>query len=63
MIDLDLTTGHRFPEQTVGEWGAAICQGTREIHVPIQAEYLLGRRSDKPTRGESAPDDSRQAHA
>jgi glutaryl-CoA dehydrogenase (non-decarboxylating) len=32
--------------------GAVIYEGTREIHKIMQADYLLGYRSDKPTRCE-----------
>ncbi len=30
--------------------GAVIYEGTREIHKLIQADYLLGFRTDKPLR-------------
>ena len=32
--------------------GAVIYEGTREIHKPMQADYLLGYRHDRPTRCE-----------
>jgi glutaryl-CoA dehydrogenase (non-decarboxylating) len=32
--------------------GAVIYEGTREIHKIMQADYLLGYRTDKPTRCE-----------
>lgn len=35
--------------------GAVIYEGTREIHKLMQADYLLGYRSDKPTRCELPP--------
>jgi glutaryl-CoA dehydrogenase (non-decarboxylating) len=30
--------------------GGVICEGTREIHKLLQADYLLGYRTDRPTR-------------
>jgi glutaryl-CoA dehydrogenase (non-decarboxylating) len=35
--------------------GAVIYEGTREIHKLMQADYILGYRSDKPTRCELPP--------
>jgi glutaryl-CoA dehydrogenase (non-decarboxylating) len=35
--------------------GAVIYEGTREIHKIMQADYLLGYRSDRPTRCELPP--------
>jgi glutaryl-CoA dehydrogenase (non-decarboxylating) len=35
--------------------GAVIYEGTREIHTVMQADYLLGYRSDKPSRCELPP--------
>ena len=35
--------------------GAVIYEGTREIHTLMQADYLLGYRSDRPTRCELPP--------
>jgi glutaryl-CoA dehydrogenase (non-decarboxylating) len=35
--------------------GAVIYEGTREIHKLMQADYLLGYRTDKPTRCELPP--------
>ena len=35
--------------------GAVIYEGTREIHKVLQADYLLGYRTDKPTRCELPP--------
>lgn len=35
--------------------GAVIYEGTREIHALMQADYLLGYRTDKPTRCELPP--------
>ena len=35
--------------------GAVIYEGTREIHKIMQADYLLGYRTDKPTRCELPP--------
>jgi glutaryl-CoA dehydrogenase (non-decarboxylating) len=35
--------------------GAVIYEGTREIHKIMQADYLLGSRSDRPTRCELPP--------
>ena len=35
--------------------GAVIYEGTREIHTLMQADYLLGYRTDKPTRCELPP--------
>jgi glutaryl-CoA dehydrogenase (non-decarboxylating) len=35
--------------------GAVIYEGTREIHKLIQADYLLGYRTDRPTRCELPP--------
>jgi glutaryl-CoA dehydrogenase (non-decarboxylating) len=35
--------------------GAVIYEGTREIHKIMQADYVLGYRSDKPTRCELPP--------
>ena len=35
--------------------GAVIYEGTREIHTIMQADYLLGYRTDKPTRCELPP--------
>jgi glutaryl-CoA dehydrogenase (non-decarboxylating) len=35
--------------------GAVIYEGTREIHKLMQADYVLGYRSDKPTRCELPP--------
>jgi glutaryl-CoA dehydrogenase (non-decarboxylating) len=35
--------------------GAVIYEGTREIHTLMQADYVLGRRHDKPTRCELPP--------
>ena len=35
--------------------GAVIYEGTREIHKVMQADYLLGYRTDKPTRCELPP--------
>ncbi len=35
--------------------GAVIYEGTREIHTLMQADYLLGYRSDKPSRCELPP--------
>ena len=32
--------------------GAVIYEGTREIHKVMQADYLLGYRTDRPTRFE-----------
>ena len=32
--------------------GAVIYEGTREIHTLMQADYLLGYRTDKPSRCE-----------
>ena len=32
--------------------GAVIYEGTREIHKLMQADYLLGYRTDRPTRCE-----------
>ena len=46
MIDLELTDEQRVLEQSVREWGA------REMHKLMQADYLLGYRTDRPTRCE-----------
>jgi glutaryl-CoA dehydrogenase (non-decarboxylating) len=35
--------------------GAVIYEGTREIHTIMQADYLLGYRTDRPTRCELPP--------
>jgi glutaryl-CoA dehydrogenase (non-decarboxylating) len=35
--------------------GAVIYEGTREIHAVMQADYVLGYRTDKPTRCELPP--------
>ncbi len=35
--------------------GAVIYEGTREVHKLMQADYLLGYRSDRPTRCELPP--------
>jgi glutaryl-CoA dehydrogenase (non-decarboxylating) len=35
--------------------GAVIYEGTREIHTLMQADYLLGYRTDRPTRCELPP--------
>jgi glutaryl-CoA dehydrogenase (non-decarboxylating) len=35
--------------------GAVIYEGTREIHALMQADYVLGYRTDKPTRCELPP--------
>jgi len=35
--------------------GAVIYEGTREIHTVMQADYLLGYRSDRPSRCELPP--------
>src|SRR5206468_8243651 len=35
--------------------GAVIYEGTREIHKLMQADYVLGYRSDRPTRCELPP--------
>ena len=35
--------------------GGVIYEGTREIHTVMQADYLLGYRTDKPTRCELPP--------
>jgi glutaryl-CoA dehydrogenase (non-decarboxylating) len=35
--------------------GAVIYEGTREIHKLMQADYLLGYRSDRPTRCDLPP--------
>ena len=35
--------------------GAVIYEGTREVHKVMQADYLLGYRTDKPTRCELPP--------
>jgi glutaryl-CoA dehydrogenase (non-decarboxylating) len=35
--------------------GAVIYEGTREIHKIMQADYVLGYRTDKPTRCELPP--------
>jgi glutaryl-CoA dehydrogenase (non-decarboxylating) len=35
--------------------GAVIYEGTREIHKLMQADYVLGYRSDKPLRCELPP--------
>jgi glutaryl-CoA dehydrogenase (non-decarboxylating) len=43
--------------------GAVIYEGTREIHALMQADYLLGYRTDKPTRCELPPYHSQPAHA
>jgi glutaryl-CoA dehydrogenase (non-decarboxylating) len=37
--------------------GAVIYEGTREIHTLMQADYVLGYRSDRPTRCELPPAD------
>ena len=37
--------------------GAVIYEGTREIHTLLQADYVLGYRSDRPTRCELPPAD------
>ena len=42
--------------------GAVIYEGTREIHALMQADYLLGYRSDRPTRCELPPYRSQPAH-
>jgi glutaryl-CoA dehydrogenase (non-decarboxylating) len=39
--------------------GAVIYEGTREIHKIMQADYVLGYRSDKPTRCELPPHSAR----
>ena len=43
--------------------GAVIYEGTREIHALMQADYLLGYRTDKPTRCELPPYRGQAAHA
>ena len=43
--------------------GAVIYEGTREIHALMQADYLLGYRTDKPTRCELPPYQAQPAHA
>jgi glutaryl-CoA dehydrogenase (non-decarboxylating) len=43
--------------------GAVIYEGTREIHALMQADYLLGYRTDKPTRCELPPYEGQPAHA
>ncbi len=43
--------------------GAVIYEGTREIHALMQADYLLGYRTDKPTRCELPPWQAQSAHA
>jgi glutaryl-CoA dehydrogenase (non-decarboxylating) len=42
--------------------GAVIYEGTREIHALMQADYLLGYRTDRPTRCELPPFRSQPAH-
>jgi glutaryl-CoA dehydrogenase (non-decarboxylating) len=37
--------------------GAVIYEGTREIHTIMQADYVLGYRTDRPTRCELPPTD------
>ena len=37
--------------------GAVIYEGTREIHTVMQADYVLGYRTDRPTRCELPPTD------
>jgi glutaryl-CoA dehydrogenase (non-decarboxylating) len=37
--------------------GAVIYEGTREVHTLMQADYVLGYRSDRPTRCELPPVD------
>ena len=37
--------------------GAVIYEGTREIHTLMQADYVLGYRTDRPTRCELPPTD------
>jgi glutaryl-CoA dehydrogenase (non-decarboxylating) len=41
--------------------GAVIYEGTREIHKLMQADYVLGYRSDRPTRCELPPFDTADA--
>ena len=43
--------------------GAVIYEGTREIHKLMQADYVLGYRSDRPTRCELPPSRSRRIGA
>ena len=43
--------------------GAVIYEGTREIHALMQADYLLGYRTDKPTRCDLPPYEGQPAHA
>ena len=43
--------------------GAVIYEGTREIHALMQADYLLGYRTDKPTRCELPPYQAQHTHA
>jgi glutaryl-CoA dehydrogenase (non-decarboxylating) len=43
--------------------GAVIYEGTREIHKLMQADYLLGYRSDRPTRCELPPFEAVEATA
>lgn len=43
--------------------GAVIYEGTREIHALMQADYLLGYRTDKPTRCELPPYQAQPARA
>ena len=44
--------------------GAVIYEGTREIHKVMQADYVLGYRTDRPTRCDlpPMPADGRRAH-
>ena len=42
--------------------GAVIYEGTREIHALMQADYLLGYRTDRPTRCELPPFRSQPVH-
>jgi glutaryl-CoA dehydrogenase (non-decarboxylating) len=42
--------------------GAVIYEGTREIHKIMQADYLLGYRSDKAIRCELPPTETRHDH-
>lgn len=43
--------------------GAVIYEGTREIHALLQADYLLGYRTDKPMRCDLPPWHGQPAHA
>ncbi len=48
----DIRTSIRWGASIATAKGAVIYEGTREIHKIMQADYLLGYRTDRPSRCE-----------